>query len=98
MTDRGSEKTMSGGLWRWSGPTCVASSIGFLAGALASLDLFWSPLAALLPFGFIGWVVTIVVTLLKRRWWWAVASLPATMIPLYIFGEIAAACARGDCL
>lgn len=86
------------GHWRWSGPSCVASSIAFLAGALASLDLLWSPLMVLLPLGLLSWVVTIAIALIQRRWWWAVASLPAMMIPLYIFGEIAAACARGDCL
>lgn len=98
MTDGGSGITKSEELWRWSGLACVASSIGFLIGALASLDLFWSPLSALLPPGLLCWVVTIAVTLRERKWWWAVASLPSLSIPLYIFGQVAAACARGDCL
>jgi hypothetical protein len=98
VTDGGNELRKSEWLRRWSGPACVASSIGFLIGALASLDFFWALLWPLLHLGFLCWAAALFVTLRERRWWWAIASLPPISIPLYIFGEIVAACARGNCL
>jgi hypothetical protein len=98
MTNRRSKATGGGGVWRWSGSACVAASISFLIGALATLDVLWSLLSPLMPLGFLCWMAALVITLYRRKWWWAVASLPAMGISLSIFAVIAAACARGNCL
>lgn len=86
------------GFRRWAGPISVAASIVFLAGSLATLEVLWIALSPLMAIGFLIWVPAIAMTLRQRKWLWALASLPAISFPLYIFGAIVAACARGDCL
>lgn len=84
--------------WRWSGPACVASSIGFLIGSLGALEALWPPLSALLPIGLFCWVPTAVIALRARYWWWVGISLAFIGAPLYLFAGVAVACSRGDCL
>jgi hypothetical protein len=84
-------------LWPAAGPVCFASSLCFLIGSLAAIEIAPPALGPLL-FGLAIWLPSGLFALWQKQYWWVVASLAPILPPIIIYGAIFASCYQGDCL
>jgi hypothetical protein len=85
----------------WYGPAAGVIATLILVDATLSGGVFEAEFGSYAPFfwaAIVLWFAVATLALWRRQIWWVAFTAPIILFPLILWGGLALACLRGDCL